>query len=112
MTILYYTSKNSEISIRLLRVIEALATKGQIETYQSVPSFSLRLREPSLFKDIAILLTDTKDDLLEILSIKDFLDGIRVILILPDRSTDTVSSAYTLFPRFLSYGDSSLLMIE
>lgn len=106
MTVLYYTSKNSDISVRLLQVIEILATKEQTEIYQSVSSLSLRLREPSPYKEIAVLLADTRDDLLEILSIRDLLEGIRVIIVLPDREADTVSNAYTLFPRYLSYTDS------
>ncbi len=106
MTILYYTSGNTGISLKLLQVIEALTSKGQIETYKSIPSLSLRLRKPSVCKDIAVLLITTKDDLLEVLSIKDLLDSMRVILILPDRAADTVSRAYTIFPRFLSYADS------
>ncbi|MCJ7779472.1 MAG: hypothetical protein MUQ27_01475, partial [Acidimicrobiia bacterium] len=39
--------------------------------------------------------------------IRDLLDRIRIILILPDRNKDTINKGHTLFPRFLTYVDGN-----
>jgi hypothetical protein len=40
-------------------------------------------------------------------SLKDFLNGVRIILILPDRENSTVKRGHTLFPKYTSYIDSN-----
>ena len=45
-------------------------------------------------------------ELEKILTLQDLLSDIRIILILPDRTPNTISKAHKLAPRFLTYLDS------
>jgi hypothetical protein len=90
-------------------VIEAIVPAGEIEIYQTINSLSRRLRQPRYDLAVAVLLASSKQDLLELLSIRHLLDDLRVILLLPDREKDTIAKGHTLRPRFLTYADSDLL---
>ncbi|NVM57217.1 MAG: hypothetical protein HWN51_03755 [Desulfobacterales bacterium] len=61
--------------------------------------------------DIAVLLAASREELSDILSIRDLLTDIRVILVLPDRDDDTIAKGHTLRPRFFTYADSDFVEI-
>ena len=54
-------------------------------------------------------LDELEKELLEIHSMRDLFRDIRIVLILPDRSGDTVSMGFKLFPRFVSYADGNFM---
>ncbi len=105
MKILYYTSLNKGAGERLQRIVEPLAEKMDFEIYRSIPGLTLRLTLPKYDVAVAVLLANNKKALLDLLSIRDLLSDIPIILILPDRQYDTVSKGHKLHPRFLSYVD-------
>ena len=51
---------------------------------------------------IAILLASSREELQDILSIRELLEDTKIILIVPDTNPDTVAKGHTLRPRFLS----------
>jgi tRNA splicing ligase len=59
------------------------------------------LRQPLFNPTIAILLATTREELQDILSIRDLLWDIKIILIVPDMNRGTVAKGHTLRPRFL-----------
>ena len=56
---------------------------------------------------MAVLLAESQQQLLDILSLHDLLENVRVILILPDRVYDTTSKGLLLRPRFMEYIDGN-----
>jgi hypothetical protein len=74
-----------------------------------VYSLSRRLRQPRHNLAVAVLVAASRQELLELLSIRDLLDGIRIILVLPDRQDDTIAKGHRLYPRFLTFADSDFL---
>jgi hypothetical protein len=52
--------------------------------------------------EIAILLTSGIKEILDILSLRDLLWDMKIILILPDGGPDTVAKGHLLRPRFTS----------
>lgn len=109
MNTLLYAAAGNGAGERLRMVIEAIVPAGEIEIYQTINSLSRRLRQPRYDLAVAVLLASSKQDLLELLSIRHLLDDLRVILLLPDREKDTIAKGHTLRPRFLTYADSDLL---
>jgi hypothetical protein len=108
MRLLLYSPVKEGVGKQLRRVIEDLVSKDKVEIYQSVESLSLRLRQPADSLPIAaVLLAARRGDLTELLSIRDLLRDIRIILVLPDRDEDTIAKGHTLRPRFVSYSDSN-----
>lgn len=108
MKLLLYSPMTAGAGKRLQRVIGTLVPKKETEAYQTIDSLSHRLRQPSPADNaaVAVLLAATKEDLLDMLSIKDLIWNLRIILILPDTDDDTISQGHTLRPRFLTYADS------
>ena len=87
-------------------IIEGLAVNGKIEIYRSIDSFVQRLRKPTFDIDVFILIASNKKQLSEVLLIKERLRDIKIILILPDRESDSISRGHEVYPRFVSYIDS------
>ena len=106
MKMLLYLPHEDGVGTKLLGIIEGLAVNGKIEIYRSIDSLVQRLRKPTFDIDIFILMAANKKQLSEILLIKEKLRDIKIILILPDRESDTISRGHELYPRFVSYIDS------
>lgn len=106
MAVIFYRSIADDTARRLQEAIEAGVSDGKSETFESIKGLSDRFRQPARSECIAILLIMTRAELREILLIKDLFDDVRVILILPDKLSETISIAHKLRPRFLSFIDS------
>ncbi|MDY6854982.1 MAG: hypothetical protein SWO11_09815 [Thermodesulfobacteriota bacterium] len=107
MNLLFYTTEKEETGERLQKVIDTIVPKGKGETHRTIKSLTQRLRKPRYDSIIAVLMASTREDLYDLLSIRDLLRGISIILILPDRNADTISKGHILRPRFLTYKDSN-----
>ncbi len=105
MKVVLYANGFSGVGERLQNIIEALVPKRQTWICKTVDSLRRKLRRPMNGVSIAILLAATKEELLVIYSMKELFEGIRIILILPDRKGDTISLGHKLYPRFFSYAD-------
>ena len=66
-------------------------------------------REASL--SIAVVNVSSQEELTEVVSLKDLLDDLATILILPDVNTDNVARAHEIRPRFLACTDSNPIVI-
>ncbi|MGO9139783.1 MAG: hypothetical protein ACLP9S_11895 [Syntrophales bacterium] len=110
MRVLIYSTKMDGAGERTLRLIETVASKSNINIYRTIGALSNGLRQPRTDMIIALLFASSKDDLIDLLSIRDLLWDIRTILVLPDSEPDTVAKGHMLRPRFLSYCESDLLI--
>jgi hypothetical protein len=108
MNILVYIGRNNSARKRLQSKIEPLVSKNQTEICRTIDGLSRRLRQPRYNLAVAVLLAASRQDLLDLFSIRDLLDDLRVILLLPNRKKDTIAKGHTLRPRFLTYADSDL----
>ena len=108
MNLLFYAPVMNREGRQLYRMIEKLNPKMGLELHRSNVSLAQRLRLPLRGIPIAVLYLTRKEDLTDILSIKDLLGDIRIILSLPDREEETVSKGHILRPSFLVYPDSEL----
>ena len=106
MKISLYLPWTDEIGKRLFGMIEKLVVVDEIEVFRTIDSLVRRLKQPVFDLKITVLLATTRKELSEILSFKDLLTDIRILLILPDGDSDTISMAHKLYPRFISYIDS------
>jgi hypothetical protein len=107
MKIILYLPWTDGIGKRLFGMIEKLVIADEIEVFRTIDSLAHRLRQPVFDLKIAVLLTTTRKELSEILLIKDLFQDIRIILILPDGDSDTISMGHKIYPRFISYIDSN-----
>ena len=106
MKILYYSSIINGAGERLQEAIESVVQAGKTEIYRNLESLSQRLRRPTQLPEVSILFANSRADFMELLSIRDLLLNLRIILILPDANKETITRGHTLFPRFLTYANS------
>jgi hypothetical protein len=109
MALLIYSKEIEGAEERLLRVIGLLHPENKFEICRSISELSKRLRQPIINPTIAILLASSRNDLQDILSLRDLLVDAKIILIVPDTNPDTVAKGHTLRPRFLCDYDSDFV---
>jgi len=109
MTVLVYLTKMEGAGERILQVIETVISERNVNIYRSIGALSRRLRQTRTDMTIALLLASSKEDLFDLLSIRDFLLDMKIILVLPDSDMETIVKGHTLRPRFLSYCDSDFV---
>lgn len=111
MNVLLFSGKSAEIGKRLKAVIETLIPTDLLECHGTVTDLTNRLQSHLPERDKTIIITNVSDDneLESLVTIRDLLDGTRVILILPDRQTETIRKGLSLYPRFVTYSDSDFV---
>ena len=105
MNLLFYATGKKGTGKRLWNLHQELASEYKGDFCRTIDTLSLKLRKSLGDLTIAVLLAESQEELLDILSIRDLLSGVRIILILPDRNEDTIRKGHSLYPRFLSYAD-------
>lgn len=105
MSVIYYNSMNNDSAERLQKILETEGLGERVERHQTIEGLSNRLCRTNHGQDIAVILVGDISEIYLILSIKQLLHDVRVILILPNTSTEFISAAYKLHPRFISYSD-------
>jgi hypothetical protein len=108
MSVIYFNSVNNDFSERLQKVLEETVSERKIERCHSMERFTGMLCRSNRGQTIVILLITAITEFYEIFSIRALLKDIRVILILPDRTSEVVSAGYKVHPRYISFIDSDL----
>jgi|WetSurSiteA1Bulk_404760.scaffolds.fasta_scaffold145382_2 hypothetical protein len=103
--ILVYANDANGAKETLREVVQSTVPAASVEVYNSVESLSERLSSPLAGYTVIVILANTKQDLMEILSLQSLLFDHRVILILPDKEPDTMAIGHRLRPRFVSFRD-------
>lgn len=107
MIVLFYKSVCNENSDNLQKAIEQALGGGPLEVHPGLDSLLRRVRQSSYGQVIVVLLAGTRHHLARLIALRDQLKETRIILILPDRTDETIARGHTLYPRFLSYLDSN-----
>jgi hypothetical protein len=109
MTVLIYSTRTKGVGEQILQVIDTVGSEANAKIYWTIDALSRGLRQPRNDMTIALLLASTKEDLLDLLSIRDLLWDMKIILVLPNSDPDTVAKGHMLKPRFLSYCDGDFV---
>jgi len=112
MSILLYANSNDPaVNDRLIRIIESKSSCRCLEIFQSLESFAERVRQLPRNISVAVLLAQNNIQLCELITLKDFLEDVPIILIVPNQDKEIISQATRLFPSFISSLDSDLDLI-
>ncbi len=107
MKVLFFAPSHAEGNRRINELIDSFTELSGLEIYRTIESLSHRLCQPyNNTNVVAVLFATNLDTLSELMSLKDLLGGIRLILVLPDRQAKTIARAHMLRPRFIAYADS------
>ncbi len=107
MKLIYCSTGTSSAGDRLHRIVESFAVGMTLEIYQDFHGLFSRLCQPKYDVAVAVLFAGNRKMLLDLLSIRDLLLDLRIILIIPERDDQTMALGRKLFPRFVSYADSN-----
>ena len=111
MAVLLYAKAGAPDGARLERLLETHLCEVEMETYETLQSFSQRFSQPVQDPSVAILLFMNREDLIEALSIRDRIQDVGLILIVPDREEETIALAHQLRPRFLADLQNDLMTV-
>lgn len=106
MKILLYSSAEEEPKIGIRERLRNLVPEENLEIYRSIEELVHGLYRLHSYDTILLLQAKDREELLRIVSLRDLLQGLRVILLIPDREGDTISLAHRLRPRFLSNSEN------
>ncbi len=104
--IFYIPAAEADAGKRLLRIVETIVPGERINIHRTIQGFSGRFMRPTAEPMIAVIFISSREDLGEIIAMRDLLQEIPLVLILPDNDRDMVAKAHSLRPRFLTYTDS------
>jgi len=112
MELLLYSASKQQAEERIHDIIEGIIPIDDIGICRSIESLSIRLRQFRKNLSLAIILAATQEELVDVLLIRELLDDIPIILILPNRQKEAISTGSKLHPRFISYMDSDFLDVK
>ena len=112
MNVIFFTSVDPSVSNRLTRVLEVHVSRKKLETCRNIDIFSERLHQPLPDSVVFVLQICSREELMDILSLREFLHDRRIILVLPDSEPETVSLGHILRPRFITYGDGDYMDVS
>ena len=109
MNVIFFTSIDHSVANRLTRVLEVHVSRKELETFRNIDIFSERLHQPLPDPVVFVLQICSREELMDILPLRELLQDRRIILVLPDSEPETVSLGHILRPRFITYGDSDYM---
>ena len=104
--VMLVNGKHRDEGRRLQRTGESVISTQNLEVFQNLEGLSERLHRFPREIAVVVLFPANEDQLSELISLKDYLDGIPLILVLPDGERETISKGYKLYPRFISFINS------
>ncbi len=107
MKVICFASATSD-GDRLQRVIESAAPRERVLRSLNIEAFRASLRHSLTDSIIVVALAATREELCQILLIRDLLSDVRIILILPDQDPWTIANGHALRPRFVAFVDGDL----
>lgn len=102
MNILLYSNDKTGVGKKIQGVIKSMVPKIELEIYRTLDGLSDKLRQPRNTFFILVLLVVQREDFWDLMSIRDLLYDIPIILILPDSEKDTVLTAHKFYPRYVT----------
>ena len=106
MPVLFFSTVNDCASQGLEALVQATVWPDQLEICCSVKALYQRLRRPRGNLRIAVFNVSSEKELRIIVSLKDLLDDLETILILPDVTMRNAVKAHEIRPRFLVHATS------
>ena len=112
MTVLFYSSSTNGCSEKVRRIVLEQMPMHHIEIFHNIDAFSERLRNGTYDVNLAILMVHTKQKLKSLVKMKELLETLRIVLILPSQNPENVSIGHKLYPRFMTYMNGNFTDLE
>jgi hypothetical protein len=114
MNVLFYKAGPNGGAEQLMRSLAGLVPGDGLKAYSDLGSFSERIRMRRDPDSIAIIWNPSHEDLRALGSLRDRLQGGRILLALADQEKETIALAHALLPAYITYledGHSKVLSV-
>lgn len=112
MALILYLPETGGPEEELYRMVTATAFPKKVERYKSIQELSERLHQPIFDIKVTVILAADQKELQAITSLSDFLNDMKIILVLPDREPTTIAKGHLLRPRFIAWLDDDFTHVE
>jgi hypothetical protein len=103
MEIFLYVSAIEGKGKEIQGIMKDLFRDEQLQIHRSINSLSQNLQKPWEEKPIVVVLIYRKDELIDLVSRREQLHPVRLVLILPESEEGMISLAHRLRPNYLTY---------
>jgi hypothetical protein len=104
MRILTYIKEGKQIQRYLEATAELFGSEQPVFCHQ-LSQLIKQLQDPGRRPSVLVLFASHQAELEKMLSLSSWLEDLRIILVLPDSRTQTVTLGHRLRPRFVSFMD-------
>ena len=108
MMVLVYAKAKNGVSLELKQTLNGRSSGVCLETYSDLDDVFQRLRQPRLNLKIGVLSIGSEAELDRLLTIRELLSDMRLVLVLFDKDPQTLSKAHALAPRFITFDDAGI----
>jgi hypothetical protein len=102
MKVVIYSSDRVDAE-RIRKVLGDMITDAQLEYCYTLDDLARWLRRPIYECSVAVLSAADKEELSNLVNLKDLFSFVKLILIAPDQDEETLTNAHKLRTRFLSF---------
>lgn len=85
--------------------LRPVVEEGRLETFMDMRAFEARLRGPKTPPALGVVWDPGPEQLRALETRRDLFGGVRLLLVLPDDSAETVALAHRLRPAYITYVD-------
>lgn len=106
--LLVYAKTRTGIAQAMKQRLNGRSTRAGLECYSNLQDLLQRLHQPPLNLRIGVLSICSEAELDRLVSIKELLADMRLVLVLPDNHSRTLSKAHALAPRFITFDGAGM----
>lgn len=108
MASIFYIPTVNGWESRLCTLLEAALSHKKNEICRSFEDFSRRLHKPFSNVRVAVLVAANSEEITRILSLRELLADVKMIIILADKDNETLMKVHSLRPRYVTWMDCDL----
>lgn len=106
--LLVYAKTGTGIARAMKQHLSGRSKRTCIETYSNLDDLLYRLRQPRLNLKIGVLSIGSAVELDQLVSIRELLADMRLVVVLPDNHPQTLSKVHAIGPRFITFAGAGL----
>ncbi len=106
MKVFFYASEATPSTQRLEGLIQELAGAEEMEVFRNIGAFAAGIRRPKLSGLVAVVAAATKAELRDLQSLDYLLEGVKIVLVLPENNDEMVSLGHNFRPRYMGFFDN------
>jgi hypothetical protein len=102
MEVLFYSAHEKGATLPIMKWAQQIIPPKCLGICRSLPELESRLRQQSARCKLAIFHISAVKEIDRLILMKNLLEDIRIILIVPNVTKDTVQKGHQLYPRFMA----------